>query len=165
MKVPDMISPRRFWFPMNKENMRIPLRRQNEGCLILNCQPERLFWVRWTFSPVGLVGRSLMNISMSLWNQSGRRGGVHRVLLYISHLINTRREDLVWRLSWRPKKKKKEKHTLHLLPDGGRINYICGAHKKKQQGVYPGKKLFWHWILHRAFNRYSNFLQLLNVLT
>lgn len=103
-----MISPRRFWFPMNKENMRIPLRRQNEGCLILNCQPERLFWVRWTFSPVGLVGRSLMNISMSLWNQSGRRGGVHRVLLYISHLINTRREDLVWRLSWRPKKKKKK---------------------------------------------------------
>ena len=45
---------------------------------------------------------------MSLWNQSGRRGGVHRVLLYISHLINTWREDLVWRLSRRPKKKKKE---------------------------------------------------------
>ena len=179
MKAPDMISPRRFWFPMNKEILKIALWRQNEGCLILNCQPERLFWVCWTFSPVGLVGRSLMNISMSLWNQSGRRGGGYTECCYISHISSTHGVRIWFGGYPGVPKRKKKKHALHLLPDGGRINYICGAHTKQQRGVYPEKKSCsgtGYSTEHHTSNsqqcsvdylqhRYLNFLQLLNVHT
>ena len=71
----------------------------------------------------------------------GGEGGGYTECCYISHISSTHGVRIWFGGYPGVPKRKKKKHALHLLPDGGRINYICGAHTKQQRGVYPEKKV------------------------